>query len=117
MHGIIDSSNYGIVTSICGSVVNVRFEKFLPPVYSLLRAGNNGSIAIEVLAQLGENRVRGIALTPNQGLARGMKVEYTGGPIKVPVGRNVLSRMFNVFGEAIDGGAAPSNVELRPIHQ
>jgi F-type H+-transporting ATPase subunit beta len=68
----------------------------LPPIYSLLRA-KEGKIAIEVLAQLDAHRVRGIALTPTQGLARGMAVEDTGGPLKAPVGKGVLSRMFDVF--------------------
>ena len=63
-----------------GSVVDIRFEDHLPPIYSLLRTGQEGQIAIEVLAQLDTHRVRGIALTPTQGLARGMVVEDTGGP-------------------------------------
>ena len=73
----------------------------LPPIYSLLHA-KEGKIAIEVLAQLDAHRVRGIALTPTQGLARGMAVEDTGGPFKAPVGKGILSRMFDVFGNAID---------------
>ena len=52
------------------------------------------------------SHVRGIALTPTQGLARGMAVEDTGGPLKAPVGKGILSRMFDVFGNAIDREAA-----------
>ena len=48
--------------------------------------------------QLDERHVRGIALQPTQGLARGMSVEDTGGPLKVPVGKEIISRMFDVFG-------------------
>ena len=80
-------SNLGAVVSVRGSVVDVRFEDHLPPIYSLLRAGQEKKIAIEVLAQLDTHRVRGIALTPTQGLARGMTVEDTGGPLQVPVGK------------------------------
>ena len=64
--------------------------------------GKEAQIAIEVLMQLDEHHVRGIALNPTQGLARGMAVEDTGGPLKVPVGKGIISRMFDVFGNAID---------------
>ncbi|HNY11245.1 MAG TPA: F0F1 ATP synthase subunit beta [Candidatus Wallbacteria bacterium] len=111
------SSNQGTVAAIRGSVVDVYFENGLPPIYSLLRAGFEGRIAIEVLAQLDANRVRCIALTPTQGLARGMAVEDAGGPLKAPVGKNILSRMFNVFGNAIDRKPAPEDVSWRSVHQ
>src|SRR3984885_4698326 len=94
--------NQGVVTSVRGSVVDVRFEDRLPPIYSLLRSGKEGRISIEVLMQLDAHQVRGIALNPTQGLARGMAVEDTGGPLKVPVGKGILSRMFDVFGNVID---------------
>ncbi|MBF0206388.1 MAG: F0F1 ATP synthase subunit beta [Oligoflexia bacterium] len=111
------SSNLGSVVSIRGSVVDIRFDKKLPPIYSLLHA-KEGAIAIEVLAQLDARLVRGIALTPTQGLARGMKVEDTGGPLKAPVGKGILSRMFDVFGNVIDRQAAlvPSEIEWRTVH-
>ena len=76
-----------------------------------------GNIVIEVLAQLDAHRVRGIALTPTQGLARGMAVEDTGGPLKAPVGKGILSRMFDVFGNAIDRQAAPTDVQWRTVHR
>jgi len=109
--------NLGAVVSVRGSVVEIRFERHLPAVHSLLRAGQDGDIAIEVLAQLDARRVRGIALTPAQGLARGMGVRDTGGPLKVPVGKGSLGRMFNVFGNAIDREGDVSNVEWRSIHR
>ena len=74
-------------------------------------------MAIEVLAQLDAHRVRGIALTPTQGLARGMTVEDTGGPLKVPVGKGTLSRMFDVSGNALDREGEVSNVEWRTVHR
>jgi F-type H+-transporting ATPase subunit beta len=111
------SPNLGAVVSVRGSVVDVRFEKHLPPIYTLLRAGRDDAIAIEVLAQIDLHRVRGIALTPTQGLARGMVVQDTGGPLLAPVGHSILSRMFDVFGNAIDREAAPSDLRWRSVHQ
>ena len=61
--------------------------------------------------------MRGIALTPTQGLARGVAVEDTGGPLKAPVGQGILSRMFDVFGNTIDHKAALSDVQWRSVHQ
>jgi F-type H+-transporting ATPase subunit beta len=106
--------NPGVVVSVRGSVVDVRFDRHLPPIYSVLRAGGEGRIVIEVLAQRDAHCVRGIALTPTQGLACGMAVEDTGGPLRAPVGKGVLSRMFDVFGNAIDrrGGAVGRSMAL-----
>ena len=94
-------SNFGAVVSVRGSVVDIRFDAHLPAIFSLLHA-KDGEIAIEVLAQLDAHRVRGIALTDTQGLVRGSAVENTGGQLKAPVGKGILSRMFDVFGNAID---------------
>ncbi len=108
--------NFGSVVSVRGSVVDIWFEDHLPPIYTSLRAGKDGKIAIEVLTQLDEHRVRGIALTPTEGLARGMEVEDTGGPLKAPVGKGILSRMFDVFGNTIDRKEALLDVKWRSIH-
>ncbi len=109
--------NEGVVVSIRGSVVDVRFDIALPPIRTLLRAGNDGQIAIEVLAQLNAKHVRGIALTPTQGLARGMKVEDTGGPLMAPVGKEIISRMFDVFGQTIDREPPLKHAEWRSVHR
>ncbi|WP_346655612.1 F0F1 ATP synthase subunit beta [Methanosarcina sp. DH1] len=109
--------NLGTVISVRGSIVDVLFEKHLPPVYTMLRAGKESQIAIEVLTQLDAHRVRGIALTPTEGLARGMAAEDTGGPLKAPVGRQILSRMFDVFGNTIDRRQPLSDIQWRSIHQ
>jgi F-type H+-transporting ATPase subunit beta len=109
--------NLGFVVSVRGSVVDVRFDAHLPPIYSVLHAGAERQIVIEVLAQQDAHHVRGIALTPTQGLARGMVVEDTGAPLQVPVGRAVLSRMFDVFGHTIDREPALSNVQRRSVHR
>ncbi|MHB1398214.1 MAG: F0F1 ATP synthase subunit beta [Trichloromonadaceae bacterium] len=112
----VSPSNSGVVVSVRGSVVDIRFDAHLPPIYSLLHA-QEGKIAIEVLAQLDARHVRGIALTPTQGLARGMAVQDTGGPLMAPVGKGILSRMFDVFGNALDGQGEVSNVEWRSVHR
>jgi F-type H+-transporting ATPase subunit beta len=116
MNSTHDSLNLGAVVSVRGSVVDIRFDRYLPPVYSLLHAGQDGRVAIEVLTQLDAHTVRCIALTPTQGLARGMLVEDSGGQLKAPVGRAILSRMFDVFGNAIDRLPPPADVELRSVH-
>jgi F-type H+-transporting ATPase subunit beta len=106
----------GTVISVRGSVVDVEFGRDLPPINSVLRAGTDRKIVIEVMMQLNAFRIRGIALTPTQGLARGMAVENTGGPLKAPVGSAIISRMFYVFGNAIDRMPAPGEVQWRSIH-
>src|SRR6202142_1003760 len=117
VHEPMKTRSLGVVVSVRGSVVDVRFDDHLPPVYSVLLTGPEKKIVIEVLAQQDVHHVRGIALTPTQGLARGMAVEDTGGPLKAPVGKAVLSRMFDVFGNTIDRRAALSDVEWRSVHQ
>ncbi|MFO7541569.1 MAG: F0F1 ATP synthase subunit beta [Thiobacillus sp.] len=108
--------NTGVVVSVRGSVVDIVFDTRLPPIYTLLHA-LQGQIAIEVLSQLDVYRVRGIALTPTQGLARGMLVEDSGGPLQAPVGKGILSRMFDVFGNVIDRQVAPTDIQWRSVHQ
>jgi F-type H+-transporting ATPase subunit beta len=110
-------TNLGAVTAVRGSVVDVLFENHIPDIYTILHAGDKDQIIIEVLEQRGADTVRGIALTPTQGLARGMKVKDTGGPLKAPVGNGVLSRMFDVFGNTIDRGPPVSDVRWRSVHQ
>jgi F-type H+-transporting ATPase subunit beta len=107
----------GTVVSVRGSVVDIRFNRELPPIHALLRAGDDRRIAIEVLAQRDARDVRGIALTPTQGLARGMSVVDTGGPLQAPVGKGVLGRMLDVFGNVIDRGPALDEVEWRSVHR
>ncbi|MEO7855317.1 MAG: F0F1 ATP synthase subunit beta, partial [Rubrivivax sp.] len=107
----------GVVTAVRGSVVDVRFDDRLPPIRTLLRAGEDGQMAIEVLTQLDAHQVRGIALTPTQGLARGMPVVDTGAPLLAPVGKAILSRMFDVFGHAIDRQDEPKDVTWRSVHR
>ena len=113
----VTPGNVGSVVAVRGSVVDVRFDAQLPPVYALLHAGSDDRVIMEVLAQVSDNTVRAIALTPTQGLARGMRVADSGGPLKAPVGKGILARMFDVFGNAIDAGVAPAPVEWRTVHR
>jgi F-type H+-transporting ATPase subunit beta len=113
-----NSLNYGKVIYIRGSVVDVWFENNLPSIYSLLHTGKDNQIAIEVLTQLDVHCVRGIALTPTQGLARGMVVVSDGKQLTIPVGKKIKGRMFDVFGNTIDHQKPLSGeMEWRNIHQ
>lgn len=107
----------GLVCAVRGSIVDVRFASQLPSIRTLLYTGATGQIAIEVLAQLDAQRVRCIALTATQGLARGMLVANSGGPLQAPVGPGIVSRMFDVFGSAIDQLPAPKDVQWRSVHR
>jgi F-type H+-transporting ATPase subunit beta len=109
--------NQGKVISVRGSVVDMWFGHPIPSIYSVIHTGKNKEIIIEVLAQLDENTVRGIALTPTQGLARGMAAESIGKSLMVPVGGSILGRMFDVFGNTIDHlPPIAGGVEWRDVH-
>jgi len=108
---------FGKIISVRGSVVDVAFENDLPPIYALLRSGKDKEVSIEVLSQLNYFSVRGIALNPTQGLARGMVVETDGNELTVPVGKHILGRMFDVFGNTIDDLEPLPKGERRNIHQ
>ena len=112
-----DSINKGSVVSVRGSVVDARFSQKIPFIHSLLRTGDNGQTAIEVQTHLNAEVVRGIALTPTQGLARGSLVIDTGQPVRVRVCKELLGRMFNVFGEPIDRKGELDSGEWRSIHR
>jgi len=99
----------GKIVQVMGPVVDVDFESYLPAVNEALNVtfnveGEEKKLVLEVAAHLGDNRVRAIAMDMTEGLVRGLEVEATGGPIKVPVGEEVLGRIFNVIGETIDEG-------------
>jgi F-type H+-transporting ATPase subunit beta len=113
---IAHAANIGMIVSVRGSVIDIRFDGALPPIHTLLRAGDGNRVAIEVLAQRDERHVRGIALTPTQGLARGMPVQNTGGPLLAPVGKHILSRMFDVFGNTVDREPPLQGVQWRSVH-
>ena len=94
----------GVVIAVRGSVVDVRFPTALPPVRRRLEAGSQREIVLEVVAHVGQQVVRAIALTTTRGMARGDPVVDSGTSLTVPQDVELLGRMFNVFGELIDGG-------------
>lgn len=111
--------NTGNIVQIVGPVVDVEFSTNLPKIYEALKlTRENGEIlTLEVEQQLDKTTVRAIALGPTDGLSRGVEVEATGSPIKVPVGEVTLGRIFNVVGEAIDEKPTPKSDLYWPIHK
>jgi F-type H+-transporting ATPase subunit beta len=106
-------ANIGKVAAIRGSVVDAYFPERIPPLHHLIEVGD---AVIEVVTHLSSDTVRGIALTPTQGLARGDRVVDTGQTLRVPVGERVLGRLFNVFGQTIDRMEPVTGGEWRSIH-
>lgn len=88
----------GRVTAIRGSVIDVYFQQQLPTIHTMLSVGETNQVKIEVLEQQNAHNVRCIALTPTQGIARGMYVLNSGKPLLAPVGKHILSRMFGYSG-------------------
>ncbi|MDK2885565.1 MAG: F-type H+/Na+-transporting ATPase subunit beta [Thermosipho sp. (in: thermotogales)] len=112
----------GKIIRVIGPVVDVQFEEGeLPDIYDALIVDNpqtGKKLVLEVEQLIGDNAVRTVALDTTDGLMRGLEVENTGEPIKVPVGKGVLGRMFNVVGEPIDErGEVKEEVEFWPIHR
>ena len=98
----------GRIVQVSGSVIDVKFEEGqLPKINEALNVIVDGKKHVmEVAQHIGGGMVRCIMLAGSEGMSRGMEVEATGDAIRVPVGKNVLGRMFNVLGEPIDGGEA-----------
>jgi F-type H+-transporting ATPase subunit beta len=93
----------GTVIQVMGPIVDVEFGGRLPAINNLLRSGDKDTgLPLEVVQLLGEGIVRTLALDSSDALARGTKVFDTGKPISVPVGPEILGRLFNVLGEPID---------------
>ncbi len=110
----------GKIIRVLGSVVDVEFpdSRDLPYIKDALVVDNNGKRGVmEVSQHTGDSVVRCIMLTESEGLHKDMKVTGEGGPIKVPVGKDTLGRLFNVFGETIDHGDAIMNCEKWPIYR
>lgn len=102
-----------------GPVVDVEFEdENLPAIRDALEVLNGDKKSVmEVAQHIGNNTVRCIMLASSEGLHRDMEVTATGAGIKTPVGEQTLGRLFNVLGEAIDGGAQPDTEEKWEIHR
>ncbi|SKA74922.1 F0F1 ATP synthase subunit beta [Desulfobaculum bizertense] len=105
----------GVVDSVRGSVIDVAFEQGLPPMRTLLYTGPDGAFVLEVAAHLNRNHVRCVALTSVAGLARGEAVTGEGETLQAPVGDELLGRVFNVFGNPIDGKDAP-DLSRKPVY-
>ncbi|MEA3289602.1 MAG: F0F1 ATP synthase subunit beta [Campylobacterota bacterium] len=96
----------GKIIQIMGPVVDVEFDGYLPAINDAIEVpGTKEKLVLEVAAHIGDSRVRTIAMDMTEGLTRGQKVVATGSPIMVPVGEDVLGRIFNVIGEPVDDGA------------
>ncbi|MCA9139998.1 MAG: F0F1 ATP synthase subunit beta [Planctomycetales bacterium] len=109
--------NRGRVVSVRSSVIDAHFDGTLPTINNELRTGKNGEVVIEVAAQLDTRTVRGIALNSTRGLARGEVVHDMGRPLRVPIGKQLLGRALNVFGQPIDDGEHLADLDRRSIHQ
>ena len=108
----------GKVVQVLGPVVDVDFTDYLPAINEALETTVNGQrLVLEVAAQLGDNRVRTIAMDMTEGLVRGQEVKATGDAIKVPVGEEVLGRIFNVVGDTVDDAGEFTCKEYRSIHR
>ncbi|MDY0209673.1 MAG: F0F1 ATP synthase subunit beta, partial [Bacilli bacterium] len=119
--------NIGKIVQVTGPVVDVKFDMgSLPAINNAIvvkvpERENNGiaiNVTLEVALHLGDNIVRTIAMDATEGLVRGMNVVDTESPIKVPVGRSTLGRIFNVLGEPIDGkNELEKGIMRLPIHR
>jgi F-type H+-transporting ATPase subunit beta len=113
----------GKVVQVIGATLDAEFPGgHLPDIHSALtidleREGKPFQLVSEVQQHLGGNRVRAIAMASTDGVVRNMDVADTGGPISVPVGEEVLGRVFNLLGEPIDKGPPAEAKERRPIHR
>ncbi|MDR1972520.1 MAG: F0F1 ATP synthase subunit beta [Treponema sp.] len=110
----------GHVTQIVGPVVDVRFEGNIPAILNALEIkvpAPGSGVTLEVLQHIGDNRVRCVAMEATEGLSRGLEVEDSGSPIRVPVGEEVLGRMFSVTGKVIDDKGPFSCASYASIHR
>ncbi|NKQ41822.1 MAG: F0F1 ATP synthase subunit beta [Sulfurovum sp.] len=112
----------GKVIQVLGPVIDVDFTDYLPGINEALETtivinGKETRLVLEVAIQLGDNRVRTIAMDMTEGLTRGQEVKATGDFIKVPVGEEVLGRIFNVIGETIDDAGDFEPKQTWSIHR
>jgi F-type H+-transporting ATPase subunit beta len=115
----MESKNIGKIVQIVGAVVDVRFEKdSLPDLLNAIEIDNKGEkLVVEVAQHIGDDIVRCIAMGSTDGLVRGIDAVDTGKAISVPVGKETLSRMFNLLGEPVDNLPAPETKERWEIHR
>ena len=109
----------GIIQQIIGPVIDIKFApEEIPELLSAINIDHEGQkIVTEVAQHIGDDVVRCVALSSTDGLTRGMEAVDTGAPIKVPVGKDVLGRMFNVIGETIDEKGPVKTEKMAAIHR
>src|SRR3954463_10674190 len=119
-----ETSKVGKITQVIGPVVDVEFPAgALPEIFTALTLSNPGisdkpdNLTVEVAQHLGEDTARCIAMDSTEGLIRGQPVRNTGGPITVPVGKEVLGRILNVVGEPVDEKGPVKATRRLPIHR
>lgn len=114
----MNNLNIGIVKRIIGPVIDIQFEDSeMPQLLDAIKIQMEDHVVVAEVAQhVGDSTVRCIALSSTDGMKRGLKAINTGAPIEVPVGNDVLGRLFNVLGEPIDGIPAPDDAPKKPIH-
>ncbi|MBF1141911.1 MAG: F0F1 ATP synthase subunit beta [[Eubacterium] sulci] len=114
----MNNLNTGIVKRIIGPVIDIQFEDSeMPQLLDAIKIKMEDHVVVAEVAQhVGDSTVRCIALSSTDGMKRGLKAINTGAPIEVPVGNDVLGRLFNVLGEPIDGMPAPEDAPKKPIH-
>ncbi len=118
-------SNKGTIVQIIGAVVDADFSsaKKLPDIYNAIEIsydlfGETTNLVLEVQQHLGDGRVRAVAMSTTDGLKRGMQITDTGSAIQVPVGEQVLGRIFNVTGDLVDENVALPEPDKRSgIHR
>ncbi|MCS7209431.1 MAG: F0F1 ATP synthase subunit beta, partial [Fimbriimonadales bacterium] len=114
-------ANVGKVVQVMGPVVDVRFsDGELPAIYNAIKIVDEArgiNLTCEAAQHLGDDIVRTVALSSTDGLVRGMDAIDTGAPIKVPVGRVTLGRLFNLLGEPIDERGPVQAEQFAPIHK
>ena len=116
----MNKNRYGRVIQVLGPVVDIRFEdNSLPELYNAIEIKlNKETLVVEVAQHIGDDVVRCIAMGPTEGLVRGVEAYNTGDSIKVPVGEEILGRMFNVLGRPIDEiDFDDRGVTKHPIHR
>ena len=114
------SKNTGKIVQVIGPVVDVAFENGdLPQLLTAIEIPlkDSESLVVEVAQHIGDERVRCIAMGGTDGLVRGMEAIDTGSAIRVPVGKEILGRMFNVLGREIDGLGPVGTENTLPIHR
>ena len=115
----MQEKNKGVVTQVIGPVLDIRFQNgHLPDLLNAIEIEReDGRLVCEVAQQLGDDVVRCIAMNSTDGMTRGMEATDTGAPIKVPVGKETLGRVFNLLGRAIDDKPQPVTCEKWSIHR